>query len=106
MKNTFSFKIQDKHNFPYLGQNQRNIINNRSKKIEFNKIEKKYPSYFNLIIPDNYLKLCEEIIKKIQIDPNKKNICIHIRDPEYHNDKFRRPYRNPKIENLSTIEYL
>ena len=107
MKNTFSFKIQYKHNFPYLGKNQRNIINNRSNKIEFNKIEKKYPSYFNLIIPDNYLKLCEEIIKKIQIDPNKKNICIHIRDPEYHNDKFRRPYRNPKIENyLSTIEYL
>lgn len=107
LKNYFYLQIKDKHNFPYLGQYQRNQKNTKNQKIPFIKIEKKKLIYFNLNLPNKHISLCEKIFKNLEINNNLKNICIHIRDSSYHNDVLRRPYRNPNIENYSkTIEYL
>ena len=107
MRDYFKIKFADKHNFPYLGQDHRNINNTLKKKILFKNIMPNNFKKHDLILPKKKLDLCEKIVKSLKIDQKNKNICIHIRDSAYHNDHNRRPYRNPNIKNyIKTINSL
>ena len=76
-------------------------------KIDFDSI-KKYDNFnLNFLIPNEYYKKSEDILSKLNVDSDAKIVCIHVRDSSFHNDKKRRTYRNPNIENYyETVNYL
>jgi putative glycosyltransferase (TIGR04372 family) len=91
------------YDFPYIGLE--NLYTN--KEVSFESIEKYDNFKLSFLIPKKFYTKSQNILKKINYNNNSKIVCIHVRDSSFHNDKNRRSYRNPTIENYyDSINYL
>jgi putative glycosyltransferase (TIGR04372 family) len=50
-------------------------------------------------IKNNERDRCNEIYKSNKFNPDKKIVCLHVRDSKFHDDKNRRVFRNSNIIN-------
>ena len=91
------------YDFPYMGLE--NLYTN--KEVSFESIEKYDNFKLSFLIPKKFYTKSQNILNRINYNNNSKIVCIHVRDSSFHNDKNRRAYRNPTIENYyDSINYL
>lgn len=89
----FFFKKNEFERFPYLGINiHYNLENN------FNKIKEFKIHNSNINLEKNINYTCKKLYQSY-LKSEKKYICLHVRDQNFHRDNKRRVYRNSNINN-------